>query len=41
MLFYGIAAIFLIKHVEIVALKDIDKKVKIYFLYPEDKGSAY
>ncbi|CAO1309793.1 unnamed protein product [Diamesa hyperborea] len=40
---YGFAAIFLIKHVETVNLK-IPKKspdVKIYFLYPEDKGARY
>lgn len=38
-LVYGIAAIFLIKHEEVV---HTDKgNVNIYFLYPEDKGSIY
>lgn len=36
---YGIAAIFLIKHKEIV--KTTKGDVEIYFLYPEDKGSLY
>ncbi|KAF7277842.1 hypothetical protein GWI33_009099 [Rhynchophorus ferrugineus] len=36
---YGIAAIYLIKHREIV---HTDKSnIEIYFLYPEDKGSLY
>lgn len=37
---YGVAAIFLIKHEEIVHVSD-SVKVKIYFLIPEDKGSRY
>jgi hypothetical protein len=37
---YGIAAIFLIKHEEFVKISET-KKVKIYFLIPEDKGSQY
>lgn len=37
---YGIAAIFLIKHEEIVEISP-NKKIKIYFLIPEDKGSSY
>lgn len=41
MLFYGIAAIFLIRHTEIVHLPKSDKKVKIYFLLKEDKGSKF
>lgn len=36
---YGIAAIILIKHKEIVNTPKGD--VEIYFLYPEDKGSLY
>lgn len=36
---YGIAALFLIKHTEIV--KTPKGCVKIYFLYPEDKGSQF
>ncbi|CAG9863573.1 unnamed protein product [Phyllotreta striolata] len=36
---YGIAAIFLIKHSEDVLMNR--GSVKIYFLYPEDKGSEY
>ncbi|XP_060523900.1 uncharacterized protein C15orf61 [Cylas formicarius] len=36
---YGIAANFLIKHVEVVHTKK--GYVQIYFLYPEDKGSLY
>lgn len=36
---YGVAAIFLIKHNEIV--KTPKGLVKIYFLYPEAKGSLY
>lgn len=36
---YGIAALFLIKHTEIV--KTPKGCVNIYFLYPEDKGSQY
>lgn len=40
MLFYGIAAIRLISHKEIVRIGDQDE-VPIYFLYPEDKGSRF
>ncbi|XP_068894310.1 uncharacterized protein C15orf61 [Tenebrio molitor] len=36
---YGIAAIFLIKHTEPVDTPN--GIIKIYFLYPEDKGSKY
>ncbi|XP_044263716.1 uncharacterized protein C15orf61 homolog [Tribolium madens] len=36
---YGIAAIFLIKHHESVVTSK--GNVKIYFLYPEDKGAQY
>ncbi|GJQ78570.1 hypothetical protein Trydic_g11680 [Trypoxylus dichotomus] len=36
---YGIAAIFLIRHTEVVDTPY--GSVKIYFLYPEDKGSEY
>lgn len=36
---YGIAAIFLIRHVELVETPK--GSVFIYFLYPEDKGSLY
>ncbi|KAJ8962811.1 hypothetical protein NQ318_001211 [Aromia moschata] len=36
---YGIAATFLIKHIEYV--NTTKGTVKIYFLYPEDKGSIY
>lgn len=38
---YGIAAIFLIKHEEIVDVPETKSKVKIYFLIPEEKGSEY
>jgi hypothetical protein len=38
-LFYGLAATMLIKHVEYVDMPD--RKVPIYFLYEEDKGSEY
>ncbi|KAJ6637969.1 hypothetical protein Bhyg_10700 [Pseudolycoriella hygida] len=40
LLFYGLAAIALIKHVEIVQMND-GQKVPIYFLYPENKGSFH
>ncbi|XP_037026808.1 uncharacterized protein C15orf61 homolog [Bradysia coprophila] len=40
LLFYGLAAIALIKHTEIVHMAD-GQKVPIYFLYPEDKGSPH
>lgn len=40
LLFYGMAAIALIKHTEIVSMSD-GQKIAIYFLYPEDKGSPY
>ncbi|XP_059479621.1 uncharacterized protein C15orf61 homolog [Neocloeon triangulifer] len=36
---YGIAAIYLIRHVEIVFLNG--HQVPIFFLYEEDKGSVY
>lgn len=38
---YGCAAIFLIKHEEIVHMPATSKTVKIYFLITEDKGSRY
>jgi hypothetical protein len=38
---YGIAAIFLIKHEEVVNVPETKAKVKIYFLIPEDKGSQF
>lgn len=38
---YGCAAIFLIKHDELVDVPGKEEKVKIYFLIPEDKGSQY
>jgi hypothetical protein len=41
MLFYGIAAIFLIRHTEIVNIPKSGQKVKIYFLLKEDKGSRF
>lgn len=37
---YGLAAIMLISHVEYVEMHD-GKKIPIYFLYKEDKGSHY
>ncbi|XP_067630370.1 uncharacterized protein C15orf61 homolog [Eurosta solidaginis] len=40
MLFYGLAAIHLITHEEIVYLPS-GVQVSIYFLYAEDKGSIY
>ncbi|KAI8130164.1 hypothetical protein CVS40_0779 [Lucilia cuprina] len=40
MLFYGLAAIRLISHEEIVIMPD-GEKVTIYFLYAEDKGSRF
>lgn len=40
LIFYGVAAIFLIKHKEFVSM-DNGKQVPIYFLYKEDKGSQY
>ncbi|XP_005180742.1 uncharacterized protein C15orf61 homolog [Musca domestica] len=40
MLFYGLAAIRLISHEEVVHLPTGDK-VSIYFLYAEDKGSRF
>uniref|UniRef100_A0A8W7PSF8 Uncharacterized protein n=1 Tax=Anopheles coluzzii TaxID=1518534 RepID=A0A8W7PSF8_ANOCL len=40
-LFYGLAAVFLIRHVELVQLGDGRPPVPIYFLYAEDKGSLY
>lgn len=36
---YGLAATMLITHVEYVEMPD--RKVPIYFLYEEDKGSFY
>ena len=36
---YGIAAVYLIKHREVVHTSKGD--VEIYFLYPEDKGALY
>ena len=38
---YGIAAIFLIKHEEVVNMPETKAKVKIYFLIPEEKGSSF
>lgn len=40
MLFYGLAAIRLISHQEIVLMPN-GEKVTIYFLYAEDKGSRF
>uniref|UniRef100_A0A1I8NYZ6 Uncharacterized protein n=1 Tax=Stomoxys calcitrans TaxID=35570 RepID=A0A1I8NYZ6_STOCA len=40
MLFYGLAAIRLIRHEEFVIMPDGDK-ISIYFLYEEDKGSRF
>lgn len=40
LLCYGVAAIWLIKHEENVLISE-NKKVKIYFLIAEDKGSRY
>lgn len=40
MLFYGLAAIHLISHTELVHLPNGDR-VPIYFLYAEDKGSMH
>jgi hypothetical protein len=39
-LFYGCAAIFLIRHTEYVNMPD-GRKIPIFFLYEEDKGSEY
>lgn len=41
LILYGFAAIFLIKHEEIVNVPETKAKVKIYFLIPEEKGSSY
>lgn len=38
---YGFAAIYLIKHEEVVHVPTTNAEVKIYFLIPEDKGSRY
>uniref|UniRef100_A0A182J5B4 Uncharacterized protein n=1 Tax=Anopheles atroparvus TaxID=41427 RepID=A0A182J5B4_ANOAO len=40
-LFYGLAAVFLIRHVEHVVMGAGHGPVPIYFLYEEDKGSLY
>lgn len=40
MLFYGLAAIRLISHKEMVRVSDVEE-VPIYFLYAEDKGSRF
>uniref|UniRef100_A0AAG5DKT7 Uncharacterized protein n=1 Tax=Anopheles atroparvus TaxID=41427 RepID=A0AAG5DKT7_ANOAO len=40
-LFYGLAAVFLIRHVEHVVMGAGYGPVPIYFLYEEDKGSLY
>ncbi|XP_055905423.1 uncharacterized protein C15orf61 homolog [Eupeodes corollae] len=40
MLFYGLAAIRLISHTEVVDVNE-KTKVPIYFLYEEDKGSRF
>lgn len=40
MLFYGLAAIRLISHTEIVHVSE-KVKVPIYFLYAEDKGARF
>lgn len=37
---YGLAAKFLIKHVEVVIVPGY-KEVPLYFLYKEDKGAEY
>lgn len=39
-LFYGLAAIFLIRHTEYVLLSN-GERIAIYFLYAEDKGSQF
>ncbi|XP_049536086.1 uncharacterized protein C15orf61 homolog isoform X1 [Anopheles darlingi] len=39
-LFYGLAAVFLIRHTEYVEMGN-QGRVPIYFLYAEDKGSQY
>ncbi|KAL1375372.1 hypothetical protein pipiens_017530 [Culex pipiens pipiens] len=41
MLGYGLAARFLIRHVELVEMGEGRSPVPIYFLYEEDKGSEY
>lgn len=40
-LFYGLAAKYLIRHMEEVCVEGFKKPVPIYFLYEEDKGSEY
>ncbi|ALC47825.1 CG34148 [Drosophila busckii] len=40
MLFYGLAAIHLISHTEVVHVSD-KINVPIYFLYAEDKGASF
>uniref|UniRef100_A0A1L8DAD5 Uncharacterized protein n=1 Tax=Nyssomyia neivai TaxID=330878 RepID=A0A1L8DAD5_9DIPT len=40
-LMYGIAATYLIKHVEYVSVGTPECKIPIYFLYKEDKGSRF
>lgn len=40
-LFYGIAAKYLIKHVEYVPVPGFKVPVPLYFLYEEDKGAEY
>ncbi|XP_038116020.1 uncharacterized protein C15orf61 homolog [Culex quinquefasciatus] len=41
MLGYGLAARFLIRHVELVEMGEGRRPVPIYFLYEEDKGAEY
>ncbi|XP_039432385.1 uncharacterized protein C15orf61 homolog [Culex pipiens pallens] len=41
MLGYGLAARFLIRHVELVEMGEGRSPVPIYFLYEEDKGAEY
>lgn len=38
---YGLAARFLIRHVELVDMGSDYGSIPIYFLYEEDKGSLY
>lgn len=38
---YGFAAIYLIKHEEVVYVPETKSEVTIYFLIPEDKGSQF
>lgn len=40
-LMYGIAAIFLIRYTESLAIDGYEKPIPIYFLYKEDKGAQF